>query len=121
MPDLNPALQALFAEHGVSVIPLENKALLQTSPLALLESRVTQQQYPSGVSSQLDVRLTVNHHVIVECFGDLGATPEEAARHNLQNFAQGSFHVLLAALRQAEHDEQIDITRWQIDAREWKV
>jgi len=121
MADLNPQLQALFHQHGVQTIALEQKALLLTRQPALLQSRITLREYPNGTSSQLDVKLDIQDRELVESFGDIGETTEEAIANNLGNFARNSLHVLLAALQDTSQDEQISIEDWTIAGQQWKV
>lgn len=121
MFDINSDLQDIFIQHGIDVIPLDNRALLLTKRLALLQGQITQQEYPNGMTSRLDVLVTVKDRTIIECFGDIGDTAEAAIQNNLRNFAHNSLHVLIGALQSAEEDEQISIERWQIGAQQWKV
>lgn len=121
MSDVNSYIQDFFIQHGVQVIPLEKKAFLMTKQPALLQSRVTQQQYPNGVTSRLDVQLTVGNRTIIECFGDVGETAEAATHNNLRNFAHNSLHVFIAALQHVEADEQINVERWHIGTQKWRI
>jgi len=121
MPDANAQLQALFHGHGLATIPLEHKFLLVAKQLALVESTVSKQVFPNGVSSRLDVSITVRERVIIECFGDVGDTAEEALANNLQNFARNSLHLIIGALQDIEQDEQFDIEQWETNGFTWKV
>ncbi|HEX8429421.1 DUF6348 family protein [Hymenobacter sp.] len=121
MSEINFYLQDLFIQHGVGIIPLEQRALLLTKRLALLQGHITQQQYPNGITSRLDVQVTIKDRTIIECFGDIGDTAEAATQSNLRNFAHNSLHVLIGALQSTEEEEQISIEQWQIGAQQWKV
>ncbi|UOQ55265.1 DUF4279 domain-containing protein [Hymenobacter cellulosivorans] len=70
MLDVNSQLQVLFEQHGVSTVTTDDKVLLLTKQPALLQARVTSRQYPTGATSQLDVRLFIQNQMVVECFGD---------------------------------------------------
>ena len=80
MVDTNAQLQALFNNHGIPTIPLEQKFLLVSKQLALVASRINQQEFPTGVSSRLDVSFTINDSIMIECFGDVGTTKEAAIK-----------------------------------------
>ncbi|HEX8657322.1 MAG TPA: DUF6348 family protein [Hymenobacter sp.] len=121
MVDANAQLQALFNNHGIPTIPLEQKFLLVSKQLALVESRINQQEFPDGVSSRLDVSLTIKDSIIIECFGDVGTTKEAAIENNLQNFARNSLHIIVGALQDVQEDEQIDIEQWEVNQHVWKV
>ena len=95
MTDANAQLQVLFNNHGIATIPLEQKFLLVAKQLALVESSVTHQNFPNYISSRLDIRLTIKDSVIIECFGDVSDTLEDAIEQNLQNFARNSLHIII--------------------------
>ncbi|OON65867.1 DUF6348 family protein [Hymenobacter sp. CRA2] len=121
MLDINCDIQILFQNHGVGVVALADKALLLTRTPALVWAQVVLQEYPDGVSSQLDVRLDIGPQMLIESFGDVGEDAESAVQNNLRNFAHNSFHVLLAALQQTTTDKQIDTEEWTINGRQWRV
>ena len=121
MMDANAQLQKLFNSHGIATVPLEKKFLLVSKQLALVESRINQQEFPNGISSRLDVSLTIKDQVIIECFGDVGNTAETAIDNNLQNFARNSLHIIIGALQNIQADDQFDVERWNINEHNWTV
>ncbi|MDQ2772770.1 MAG: DUF6348 family protein [Bacteroidota bacterium] len=121
MIDVNTQLQALFNGHGIATMPLDQKFLLVSKQLALVESRVNQQEFPNGVSSRLDVSLTIKDQVIIECFGDVGDTAETAIDNNLQNFARNSLHIIIGALQNVQEDDQFDVEQWNVNEHTWRV
>ena len=121
MPNVNPQLQALFNGHGIATIPLEQKFLLVAKQLALVASTVSQQQFPNGVSSRLDVSVTIKDRILIESFGDVGDTAETALANNVQNFARNSLHIIIGALQGVEQDEQFAVEQWQINGKTWKA
>ena len=121
MTDTNAQLQVLFNNHGIATIPLEQKFLLVAKQLALVESSVTHQNFPDYISSRLNIRLTIKDSVIIECFGDVSDTLEDAIEQNLQNFARNSLHVIIGALQDASEDEQLNVEQWEINGHSWKI
>lgn len=121
MIDVNHQLQELFNAHGIATIPLEHKFLLLSKQLALVQSVVNKQEFPNGVSSRLDVSITVKDKTIIECFGDVGNTAEIALVNNLQNFARNSLHIVIGALQGVEADAQFDVEQWEFNGHSWKV
>ena len=121
MANVNAQLQALFNGHGVATIPLEQKFLLVAKQLALVASTVSKQEFPSGISSRLDVSVTIKDRAIIESFGDVGDTAEIALANNLQNFARNSLHIIIGALQGVEQDEQFAVEQWQINGNAWKA
>jgi hypothetical protein len=121
MSDITTPLQALFNSHGIDTIPLDQKFLLVTKQLATVRTNITQQEFPTGFSSRLDLVFTIKGRELIECFGDVGETREEAIANNLQNFAQNSLHVIVGALQDAQEDEQITIEEWEINGHSWQV
>ena len=117
MSNVNAQLQALFNGHGIATIPLEHKFLLVAKQLVLVASTVSQQQFPNGVSSRLDVSVTIKERVIIESFGDVGDTAETALANNVQNFARNSLHIIIGALQGVEQDEQFAVEQWQINGK----
>ncbi|GAB3745346.1 hypothetical protein GCM10027594_23950 [Hymenobacter agri] len=121
MTDANAQLQALFNSHGIDTIPLEKKFMLVSKQLALVESRITYQEFPNNISSQLDVSIIINKRVIIECFGDVSDTLESAVEYNLRNFAKNSLHVIIGALQDLSKNEQLNIAQWVINGHSWKI
>jgi hypothetical protein len=117
MINVNARLQALFNAHGIETIPLEQRFLLVTKQLAIVHSGVSSQEFTNGVSSRLDVSVTVKDRTIIECFGDVGTTTETALANNLQNFAHNSLHILIGALQGVDKDEQFDVEQWEVNGQ----
>lgn len=121
MSDFITPLQALFNSHGIATTPLEQKFLLVTKQLAMVKPYVTQQELPGAVSSRLDLVFTINGRELIESFGDVGETGEEAFGANLQNFAHNSLHVIINALQDTQDDEQTTVEEWEINGYAWQV
>ena len=96
MMDANAQLQELFNSHGIATVPLEQKFLLVSKQLALVGSRINQQEFPNGISSRLDVSLTIKDQVIIECFGDVGNTATEQIKNSLDAIKQGRTVVIIS-------------------------
>ncbi|MCE9562780.1 MAG: DUF6348 family protein [Planctomycetes bacterium] len=76
----------------------------------------------SGCRVRLDIELALDEHqTIVESFGDVGETPEEAVRNSLFNFCQSSLHVVLSDCWQVHDEEQVLREVWTINNRSWQM
>lgn len=71
---------------------------------------------------QLDVVVpTPDGRRVVESFAGMGATIADAVAESLNKFARGSLHVLLAALENDSHDDQVDWEVWGEPPDQWRA
>jgi hypothetical protein len=121
---VNDRLAGVLKDHGVS-IQIDNEFV--TTDLAnnaKFKARAVYQEVNDSINSRLDIMVeTGKGYSIVESFGDVGATVEDAINKNFQNFSRGSLHPLLAAFGSADPEtlRQVEVEEWVINERRWKA
>jgi hypothetical protein len=121
---VNTQLASLLTNHGVHV-HLDNE-FINTDLASNLnfKARAVYHEINDSITSRLDVMiLTASGEKIVESFGDLGVTVDDAVNKNLQNFSLSSLHPILAAF--GCHDKEtlskVEVEEWVVNERTWKV
>ncbi|MFP2924685.1 DUF6348 family protein [Pyxidicoccus sp. 3LG] len=110
----NPFLRELFESHGVTCHEEDGWLRLgESGPRA--QARFT---HPPNSDTERTVQLDVTFEpwagrFVVESFGGVGETPDEARREAVGNFARGTFHVLLAAFMRAP-DAHVTVEQWSV-------
>jgi hypothetical protein len=121
---VNSQLAVLLKNHGVHVDPDNEFVNTNLADDLKFKTRVVYHEINAGISSRLDVMaVTGNGERIIECFGDVGATVDEAINKNFQNFTLSSLPPILAAFG-SPHKEtlrQVEIEEWVVNGRTWKV
>lgn len=122
--NLNSQLAHLLEHHGVNVATDGDFITTDLPGNEKFKANCVYQEINNGINSRLDVTvLTGKGEEILESFGDLGATVEDAVRNNFWNFSAGSLHPLLAALGSSDlhaHD-QVTIEEWKINGKIWEA
>lgn len=122
--DLNPQLADLLKNHGVNVSISENFIDTDLQDNVKFKARAIYQEIKNGINSKLDViALTANGEEIIESFGDMGGTIEEALNNNFYNFSASSLHPMLAAFGCTDPytQHQVTIEDWNISGKTWKA
>lgn len=122
MPSVNPTLRRIFADHGVQMV--EKADWLTTSErYPACRGTVTDpRKSDAGCHVRLDVELALDEQqTIIESFGDVGATAENAVRNSVFNFCQSSLHVMLSAFWNVHDDAQVLREEWTLHNRPWRV
>lgn len=121
---VNPHLAGLLKNHGVNVDVDNEFVNTNLADDLKFKTRLVYHEINGGISSRLDVMaVTDTGERIIECFGDFGATVEEAINKNFQNFSLSSLHPILAAF--GCHDQEtlrhVEVEEWVVNERTWKV
>ncbi|QHT65566.1 hypothetical protein GXP67_02245 [Rhodocytophaga rosea] len=118
--NINLELLDLLQQHGIQAALVNGQVKVKTHPQLTIDSQVNFQEYPQGVASQLDVLVETPDQQIVECFGDIGETKQQARQNNIKNFCRNSFHPLIACFFDYPIQD-INVETWQIDSQTYQV
>ncbi|MCA9176533.1 MAG: hypothetical protein KDB14_18725 [Planctomycetales bacterium] len=120
-PGIVQLLKELLAQHDVATCS-ETDWLTAENGVRITGS-VWQHASPPGTSNlQLDFYLVLDDgRLLIESVGGVGASRSDAVMDGFRNFAQGSLHVLLAALFDVNVSSQVEVETWNIDGRPRRV
>ncbi|NET35767.1 MAG: hypothetical protein F6K19_27700 [Cyanothece sp. SIO1E1] len=80
------------------------------------------QHYDNGCSIRVDIEVALSdERSIIESFGDVGSTPNEALANSCYNFTTGPLHVFLSSLWNCHDDQQVLKEIWTINSNPWDV
>ncbi|MFY0570550.1 DUF6348 family protein [Archangium lansingense] len=109
-----PLLRMLLQPHGVTCLEEGDWLRLGPSGPRAQAWFVDPRTHPNHRAVQLDVVLELwTGRVLIESFGGVGETAEEAERDAFENFARGSLHVLLSAFVRPP-DEHVTVEEWEL-------
>ena len=119
--DLADILVQLFCGHGVDATR-DGDWVILPKPYARAGAAVVREiPHPNAVVIQLDVRVFVGFgRMVLESFGGVGVTRQDAVADAISAFAAGSFHVILAAFFDRATD-QVDVEEWPAAERTRRV
>jgi hypothetical protein len=122
MPSVNPTLWRIFADHGVRM-EQETDWLTTSGRFPACRGTVTPRKSDAGgYAVRLDIELALDEQkTVIESFGDVGVTAEDAARNSIFNFCQSSLHVMLSAFWDVHDDAQVLREEWSLGNRSWRV
>lgn len=114
---INNFLLEVFKAHGVDCAHQGEWIVFLKPGIRASGSIVREIPHENSITIQLDVRFELAPgRTIIESFGSIAQTREQAVSDALQNFTANSFHVLLAAFFGAE-DDQVSMEEWTIGGR----
>jgi Family of unknown function (DUF6348) len=119
---VNSELNRVFADHGVTLTEsagwLTTGGRLPACRASFQPPRTTQW----GFSVRLDVEVKVDdNRTMMESFGDVGTTLDDAAVSSFSNFCRSSLHVLLSAFWNVHDEQQVLREEWAFHGRRWSV
>lgn len=118
----NAHLERLLVGHGFAVVP-HKEWLVVNDQLPGLAAWIANPR-ASGAGQRLvrlDIKAAFNAEtIIVESFGGLGETHDDAIANAFRNFAINSFHVFLAAFFNRD-DPEVTVEEWWIGGGLWDV
>lgn len=121
---VNTRLASLLRDHGVS-IHIDNEFVNTDLASSLkFKTRAVYHEINGSISSRLDVMIITDvGEKIIECFGDFGATVDDALNKNFQNFSLSTLHPILAAFGYIDPEamKQVEVEEWVVNERKWKV
>jgi hypothetical protein len=120
--DVNTHLAGLFKNHGLQVQTDNEFVYTDLAGNIKFKARSVYHEIKNGFNSRLDIMaISDEGYEIIECFGDVGTTVEEAIDRNFQNFSLGSLHPILAAFGCADPEtlRQVNKEEWSINGRKW--
>ncbi|MBF02233.1 MAG: hypothetical protein CMP76_02940 [Flavobacterium sp.] len=113
--DVNKEIKQLFEQHRHQVTLDKNLVLPHFKEKVTIDSKVNFFQFPNGVNSKLDIIINFQDgRKVIESFGDIGTTKEEAVKNNLKNFVINDFHVITSALNDS-FDDEVTTEEWNIN------
>jgi hypothetical protein len=112
--DVNAYLSQLLAAHGFDVQSEGSWVRFGPNRMRMNGDVYVRDARDHAASIQLDVRLQPwPGRLIVESFGGIGATLDDAVKDALSGFVRGSFHVLLSAFAgRRDDEEQVSRETW---------
>lgn len=123
--EINDLLEELFKnhQHEVEYVRYTRAFKVKLKNTIVVDSRVTQQSIQEeDISSRLDVKIDLpNEQSIIESFGDVAGSSEDAILKNLDNFVKTSYHPITACLDANREDSNIVFYEWEINGTVWKV
>lgn len=119
--NLNHLLAEILQNHGLAVVSYNDWLVVNGDLPGLSAAIVGEQQHATGYSVQLDVQAVLDSTTImIESFGGVGATRDQAVADALANFTANSLHVMLAAFY-GRGDDQVTVEQWEIAGSVWHV
>lgn len=119
---INSFLLELLKAHHLEA-HLDGDWIVVTGQAARWFGRVAQEwDHGHAFVVQLDIGLKLDdERFLIESFGGVGATRQEAVRDAFAGFLTNSFHVLLAAFGGQAIDKHIVRQTWEINGRIWQL
>lgn len=119
--DLNQELAEILTNHGITVTR-DNEFIYADLPIKIkLKARSVYEEINGHISSQLDVMVIGGGFRIVESFGDIRDSIDEAFNKNFENFCRSSLHPLLAVFGSEDPHilKHFDIEQWEVNNITW--
>ncbi|WP_417387894.1 DUF6348 family protein [Gimesia sp.] len=112
---INPIILELMKQHEIEAQIDDGWVVVADRP-SICGAVVTKTRpTPDVISIQIDIYFKIApDRILVESFGGLGTTLEEAVADGINNFAVNSLHVLLSAFYE-KNDRQAVIEQWTIN------
>ncbi|MCH2044436.1 MAG: DUF6348 family protein [Saprospiraceae bacterium] len=123
--EINDLLEELFNnhQHEVEYVKYTRAFKVKLKNTIVVDSRVTQQSIQEeDISSRLDVKIDLpNEQSIIESFGDVAGSSEDAILKNLDNFVKTAYYPITACLDANRENPNIIFYEWEINGTVWKV
>jgi hypothetical protein len=112
----------VFSSHGVQLQPHGGWLTANRSYPSCRSYVHALQQHDGYYSVRVDINVALNDsRVIIESFGDSGATIPEALMNACHNFTTSVLHVFLSAIWNHHDDEQVLRETWSINKADWII
>jgi hypothetical protein len=121
--ELQPRLLELLEGHGVSCATYKHWILPNNALPALRAFPYRTDQHESGrTTRQINIELKLSEEeTIVECYGGMGSSLEQAIGDVLKTFCIGTMHVYLSAFWDKHEPDQVEIETWEINGARWSA